>query len=209
MIASKKRILVVLTTKEYMNNYLYTDALDLLLEKYQVTILIPETLIEFVPANRLNFTVTMPESVFKHHESEFRLLTDMYRRKYRSKSKSFAYREKRISYDLKLNIRYVRHQSRVEVTEKIRTFVKIFRKGVLRKPRGMSDAKYKPSSSDTKEFLASVTKFTRLNLGLLKAILINFLRKGFVKVIALGYITDFTQMIYNRKLKVSEILCEF
>jgi hypothetical protein len=207
--AQRKKILVVLTTKEYMNNYLYTDALDLITEKYQVKILIPETLFEFVPKHKTNLISTMPETVFKLHDIKFAMLTDIYRRKYRHRSKSFAYREKRTSDAFKINIRELRNQSIEKLSGDIVIFVDCVRIALAKESNATRCMRKMLFPEEVKKTFTSIIKFISVNLGLLKASLVQSAKQLFVKFMALGILTNITQLIYSRNFKASTVLQDY
>lgn len=95
--SDQQQILVVLTTPEYINNYLWTNALNGLERKYGVTLLIPDNLQRFLPKN-LNFNVhSLPQSSFTEHGRLFGIYSDVLRWRYKKKSKSFLYRDMRIN----------------------------------------------------------------------------------------------------------------
>ena len=209
MSGEKKKALVVLTTKEYMNNYLYTDALDSIIEKYQVKILIPETLFDFVPKKDKHLIVTMPESVFRLHEIKFGLLSDMYRRKYRHRSKSFAYREKRTSLAFKMNIRDQRNLSIKKLSNDINRFIDYFKGTASKEPNLKSGVKSRSFQQEVGIALTSVIRFSWRNIALLKAVLVQLSNQFFVKLMAIGYLSNVAQLIFDRNLKASRILRDY
>ena len=95
---SNNSILFILTSEEYVNNYLLTNALDKFLENRSVSFLIPKELSELIPEKYKDKSWFLESDVFNKNMSVFKIYTDVLRWKYRNRSKSFIYREKRFNY---------------------------------------------------------------------------------------------------------------
>jgi hypothetical protein len=92
---TQRKILFILVTREYINNYLYTDSLLETAESHRVTVLIPSIYAEMIPAEREYKVELLSNKVFLENEKKFYFFADVLRWKYRNRSKSFKYREKR------------------------------------------------------------------------------------------------------------------
>lgn len=120
----QRRLLFVLSTKEYLNNYLFTSALQDLGLDNEIRILVPEDLLDIVPAKFLECTDSLDSAVFTQDLSSFYLYTDILRWKHRKKSKSFRFREKRYANwqtTLKVLFRF-RVNSKDETSELKKTY---------------------------------------------------------------------------------------
>jgi hypothetical protein len=209
MTVSKQKILVILTTKEYMNNYLYTGALDEIHQKYHVTVVIPETLINFVPKGNSIAIVSMPDSVFNLYEKNFRLLTDIYRRKFRKKSKSFSYREKKIDSILRSYIKEEFNRSIRKLLKSCGDFFSIPSRLFLKTKKTSAQSKLKILNYELKSFLFSLIRFMRTQLGLLKRMSQSLLRKILLRLLTTFIISDIAQIAFGNRVKMPVPLYNF
>ena len=89
------KVLFVLTSKEYINNYIWTDSLSGLEEYFDISILTTNSLKKYIPKKYPLCVEFLDDDVFHQNSNIFLFYTNILRWKHRHKSKSFSYREKR------------------------------------------------------------------------------------------------------------------
>ena len=117
---TKTPILLILTTKEYCNNFIFTGVLDQLEIDFELTILIPSSLKKPIEGSGYKIDV-LPDSVFQQNEKNFIFMADLLRHKYRKKSKSFRYRDKRITATIWKNLKKILTPSLVRLPSGLRS----------------------------------------------------------------------------------------
>ncbi len=99
---SKPKILIILIHKVYLNYYLQEKIIAQLQLSYDLRFVVPKDFIHLVPSNMLQYTETISDEIINKKLATFNLIADVFRWKYRKKSKTFYFREKRLAHPFTL-----------------------------------------------------------------------------------------------------------
>jgi hypothetical protein len=94
----KPKIVLMVIHKHYVNSYFQKNIYQKLSQNYDVKYIVPENIFHMVPDYFKAYTETLDNDLLEYKQKTFNLISDVYRWKFRAKSKSFYFREKRFAH---------------------------------------------------------------------------------------------------------------
>lgn len=121
----KPKILLIVIHDHYINYYFQKNIFQKLSNYYDVRYLVPENIFHMVPDYFKVYTEIFSNDVLKYRQKSFSLISDVYRWKFRKRSKSFYFREKRFAHPFTIYSYFVFCKRRID---EIKLRLKIFNK---------------------------------------------------------------------------------
>jgi hypothetical protein len=95
---ARPKILLIIIHNHYFNYYFQKNLFLKLSKYYDVRFIVPEDIFYMVPDYFKSYTDTLSNDLLHYKQKSFTLISDVYRWKFRKKSKSFYFREKRFAH---------------------------------------------------------------------------------------------------------------
>lgn len=99
---NKPKVFIFLINKVYFNYYFHKSIVTQIQSQYDLFFGVPQEFINLVPKDMLQYTKTIPTELISNRQVKFNLIADVFRWKYRKKSKTFYFREKRLAHPFTL-----------------------------------------------------------------------------------------------------------